>query len=100
MNRESKYYCKWADTGLALHNRGGALLCCQSRTYLQDENQQPHTSHTTNPVPFIIINKEFENSNKIRLKNGGLQDVAPTIIELMSIKQPTEMTGSGLILKN
>jgi MoaA/NifB/PqqE/SkfB family radical SAM enzyme len=46
MNRESKYYCKWADAGLALHNRGGALLCCQSRTYLQDENQQPIYWHT------------------------------------------------------
>ncbi len=46
MNRESKYYCKWADAGLALHNRGGALLCCQSRTYLQDKNQQPIYWHT------------------------------------------------------
>lgn len=37
MDKNSKLYCKWADRGLALHNSGGALLCCHSRTFLNDE---------------------------------------------------------------
>lgn len=40
MDKNSKLYCRWADRGLALHNSGGALLCCHSRTFLQDQNQQ------------------------------------------------------------
>ena len=89
-------------TNATLESEGSLVITADHGNIesLQDENQQPHTSHTTNPVPFIIINKEFENSNKIRLKNGGLKDVAPTIIELMNIKKPIEMTGSSLILKN
>lgn len=89
-------------TNATLESEGSLVITADHGNIesLRDENQQPHTSHTTNPVPFIIINKEFENSDKIKLKNGGLQDVAPTIIELMNMKQPTEMTGSSLILKN
>ncbi len=52
-------------------------------------------SHSTNKVPFIIVAKNME---KIRLqKNGGLKDVAPTILELMKLDKPPEMTGKSLI---
>ena len=52
------------------------------------------TTHTTNPVPFILIEKR----KRIKLKkNGILADVAPTILELMGFPQPKEMTGSSLI---
>lgn len=46
MNKQGPLYCKWADAGLALHNRGGALLCCQSRTYLKDRNDNLIYWHT------------------------------------------------------
>ncbi len=51
------------------------------------------TEHTTNPVPCILIKK---NTKGIKLKKGKLADVAPTIIKLMKIKQPVEMTGKPL----
>lgn len=57
------------------------------------DNTKPHTAHTTNRVPFILIKKG------IRLhENGILADIAPTVLELMGIKQPEDMTGQSLIL--
>ena len=57
-----------------------------------DRNQQPLTAHTTNPVPFIIVGK------KVRLrKQGTLADIAPTMLELMDIPKPKEMTGRSLL---
>jgi 2,3-bisphosphoglycerate-independent phosphoglycerate mutase len=53
----------------------------------------PHTSHTTNPVPVIVISDDVYS-----LKDGKLADVAPTILRLLDIKQPSEMTGCSLIL--
>jgi 2,3-bisphosphoglycerate-independent phosphoglycerate mutase len=53
---------------------------------------QPHTAHTTDPVPFIFV------GNTVKLKNGGLlADVAPTVLHLLNIEQPAEMTGRSLI---
>lgn len=52
----------------------------------------PNTAHTTNPVPFIVVDKE-----KFQLKNGVLGDIAPTILNLMGINQPETMTGISLI---
>jgi len=52
----------------------------------------PHTSHTTNPVPIILIDKEIKNIN-----NGILADIAPTILDLMGIEQPKAMTQHSLI---
>ncbi len=58
------------------------------------------TSHTFNPVPFVVIGSS-KNSKKIKkirkVRNGVLGDVAPTILELMEIKKPKEMTGKSLI---
>ncbi len=61
---------------------------------MQDENHQPHTSHTTNPVPLILIGNDVAN---LRLKNGALDDIAPTILHLMRLEQPEEMTGKNLL---
>lgn len=52
----------------------------------------PNTAHTTNPVPFIVVDKE-----NIPVKNGVLGDIAPTILKLMGIQKPTVMTGNELI---
>ncbi len=57
----------------------------------------PHTAHTTNRVPCILVSNKKEYS-KIRLKDGSLKDVAPTILDLLNIKKPDEMTGSSLIV--
>lgn len=46
MDRSAKLYCTWADRGMALHNSGGALLCCHSRTFLQDDKGQQIFWHT------------------------------------------------------
>jgi MoaA/NifB/PqqE/SkfB family radical SAM enzyme len=46
MDRSAKLYCTWADRGMALHNSGGALLCCHSRTFLQDQSGQRIFWHT------------------------------------------------------
>ena len=58
-----------------------------------DENNNVLTAHTTNPVPFIVTNKN------ISLVPGKLGDIAPTILELMGIEKPEEMTGVSLIKK-
>ena len=58
-----------------------------------DSNHNPVTSHTTNPVPCIITKKG------IKLKNGKLADVAPTMLKLLDLKIPEEMTGDVLIEK-
>ena len=58
-----------------------------------NKDGSPHTYHTTNPVPFILIDKKFNS----KLKNGILADVAPTILDIMNIKIPKEMTGKSLI---
>ena len=54
----------------------------------------PHTAHTTNPVPFILIDNE-----RIAVKNGVLGDIAPTILELMGVEKPDAMTQTSLIIK-
>lgn len=59
-----------------------------------DNNHVAVTSHTTSLVPFIITNK------KIKLNNGKLADIAPTMLELLKIKKPKEMTGESLINKS
>lgn len=59
-----------------------------------DEKRQPHTAHTTNPVPFILIGNEVEN---LKLQNGRLSDVAPTILHLFGIEKSPEMDGENLI---
>ena len=51
----------------------------------------PHTAHTTNPVPLIVCGAE------VKLRPGRLADIAPTILALMGLKQPKEMTGVSLI---
>ena len=59
-----------------------------------DAQHQPHTSHTTNPVPLILVGN---NVSGLKLSNGGLCDIAPTILNLMKIAQPQEMNGKNLL---
>lgn len=57
-----------------------------------DKLNTPWTSHTANRVPFIVVGQ-----NQIKLKSGGLSDIAPTLLKLLKLKKPKEMTGTSLI---
>ena len=60
-----------------------------------NENGEPHTAHTVNDVPCILISETYKNY--LLREYGSLQDVAPTILQLMQIEKPQEMTGQSLI---
>jgi len=62
--------------------------------YVLNPDGSPNTAHSLNPVPVIVIDE-----NVTSVKNGTLRDVAPTILDLMGINQPKEMTGSSLVEK-
>ena len=59
-----------------------------------NEDGSPHTYHTTNLVPLILISNNIEKG----LKDGKLGDIAPTVLELMNIEKPVEMTGNSLLI--
>ena len=59
---------------------------------MQNEDGTPCTAHTTNKVPFIVISKE-----KVKLHEGRLADIAPTLLQFLKIQQPKSMTGKSLI---
>lgn len=61
------------------------------------ETKRPITSHSTNPVPFIVVGEEFKDVEL--LDDGRLSDIAPTVLTMMKMEQPEEMTGHSLIKK-
>ena len=63
---------------------------------LLDEDGEPFTAHTTNPVPFIIYN--YDENYALR-EGGCLADIVPTLIEMMGMEQPAEMTGKSLLIR-
>jgi 2,3-bisphosphoglycerate-independent phosphoglycerate mutase len=65
---------------------------CETMRY----NKKPHTAHTTNKVPCILINNNIKGE-KFKLRNGSLKDVAPTLLKLLKLGKPDEMTGHSLI---
>jgi len=62
---------------------------------MRDETKGPHTAHTTNPVPLLLIDPERPGCS---LREGILADIAPTALELLGLEKPLEMTGKSLIL--
>lgn len=71
--------------------------------YMWDEQGNPWTAHTTNPVPFILVEGEglkiAGHGAEVNLRNDGrLADVAPTILEILKLPQPAEMTGQSMIV--
>jgi len=60
-----------------------------------DENGQPHTAHTLNPVRLVLVDETLKTA---RLQKGVLGDIAPTILDILGIDQPELMTGHSLIL--
>ncbi len=93
--------CASVDVGLAqvvdaLDSVGGAMIICADHgnceTMIDPETGGPHTAHTTNPVPVILVGSE----NGLR-DGGRLADLAPTLLALMGLEQPVEMTGQSLL---
>lgn len=84
----------------AIKETNGVLFICadhgNAEQLLDYETGEPFTAHTTNPVPFILVNAD--PSYKLR-EGGCLADIAPTLIELMGLEQPKEMTGKSLLVK-
>ncbi len=79
---------------------GGVLFICadhgNAEQMINYETGAPHTAHTTNPVPFILYNYE----DGVKLREGGcLADIVPTLLEILELPQPKEMTGKSLIVK-
>ena len=73
----------------------GSVCICADHGNLEkmaEADGEPNTAHTTNPVPFILISKEQH-----QLHQGILADIAPTMLELLHIPQPKDMTGKSLI---
>jgi 2,3-bisphosphoglycerate-independent phosphoglycerate mutase len=95
--------CEAVDDGLgqvvsALETKGGAMIVCADHgnceTMIDPETGGPHTAHTTNPVPVILVGGEAG----VELRSGGrLGDLAPTLLALMGLAQPSEMTGRSLL---
>lgn len=79
--------------------QGGALLITadhgNAELMIDEATGQPHTAHTLYPVPFLLV---AQNMNAVELREGALSDVAPTVLELMQIDQPNEMTANSLIV--
>ncbi|WP_313351504.1 2,3-bisphosphoglycerate-independent phosphoglycerate mutase [Paracoccus sp. (in: a-proteobacteria)] len=94
--------CEAVDRGLgmmldALETAGGAAVVIADHgnceTMIDPQSGGPHTAHTVNPVPVIV----FGGPEGAKLRNGRLADVAPTVLDLMGLDLPPEMTGTSLI---
>jgi len=82
----------------AVRAKGGAMLITadhgNAEMMIDPVSGGPHTAHTTNPVPFIVI---AEDANQYVLKpNGSLRDISPTLLGMLGITEPKEMTGADL----
>lgn len=82
----------------AVRAKGGAMLITadhgNAEMMIDPATGGPHTAHTTNPVPFIVV---AENSKLYTLKpNGSLRDISPTMLGILGIDEPKEMTGTDL----
>jgi 2,3-bisphosphoglycerate-independent phosphoglycerate mutase len=94
--------CEAVDRGLArvvsaLKQAGGAMIVTADHgnceVMVDPQTGGPHTAHTLNPVPVVLVG----GPDGTRLRNGRLADLAPTLLQLMGLDQPPEMTGESLI---
>ena len=98
----AKAACAAVDKGLgrvieALDKAGGRMIVTADHgnceTMIDPETGGPHTAHTLNPVPVILVG----GPGGAQLRNGRLADLAPTLLDLMGLPKPDEMTGESLI---
>lgn len=94
--------CEAVDRGLgqvvaALRQVGGAMIVTADHgnceVMVDPETGGPHTAHTLNPVPVALVG----GPEGARMRDGRLSDLAPTILDLMALPKPPEMTGESLI---
>ena len=82
----------------AVNNQDGVLLITadhgNAEQMIDYKTGEPHTAHTTNPVPLILVGME-----NAKLREGRLADLAPTMRDIMNLEKPAEMTGESLIIK-
>ena len=82
----------------AVNAQNGILLITadhgNSEQMIDYATGEPHTAHTTNPVPLILVGME-----NVKLKEGKLADLAPTMLSIMNLEKPKEMTGESIIIK-
>ena len=80
----------------AVQQAGGVLLITadhgNAEQMVDPVKGTPHTAHTANPVPFIAVSDRYQT-----VADGSLQDVAPTVLKLLGIEKPADMTGASLI---
>lgn len=93
---EAVDHCVGRVVGAVLERRGTVLITADhgNAEVMLDEKGEPHTAHTTNLAPFILVNDELRGA---ALRPGRLEDVAPTILHLLGIEKPAEMTGNSLL---
>ena len=82
----------------AVRAKGGAMLITadhgNAEMMIDPATGGPHTAHTTNPVPFIVVS---EKARQFTLKpNGSLRDISPTLLGMLGVDEPNEMTGTDL----
>jgi len=99
--------CEAVDAGLgellaAIEAAGGAALVIADHGNAESmltESGEPHTAHTTNPVPCVLVSNDPALAEVGLRAGGALCDVAPTVLDLLGLTQPPEMTGSSLLLR-
>jgi 2,3-bisphosphoglycerate-independent phosphoglycerate mutase len=100
--------CEAVDAALAqvvaaVHARGGVVLVTADHGNAEQmltPQGSPHTAHTTNPVPFVVVAADGAATRSIaRVRDGRLADVAPTVLDLLDIDQPPAMTGTTLLVR-
>ena len=83
-----------------IRQRGGSLLVTadhgNAEMLIDPVTGGPHTAHTTNPVPFILVSDTPTTDHAILRPGGSLRDISPTMLTLLDLEKPNEMTGSNL----
>ncbi len=90
---------KVVETGL-LHGYSFIIIADHGNADMMiNEDGSPNTAHSTNLVPCILVDEDFKTGSGRRIENGILGDLAPTILDLMGVAAPPEMTGKSLLVR-
>ena len=83
----------------AIADAGGHALVTADHGNADDMGtpEEPHTAHTFNPVPFVYLTPDGDDGGQTVRKGGSLCDIAPTLVDLIGLDRPTEMTGESLL---